>query len=120
MTFASVLRDHTLDLLTQGYRFADDLRSRSHDPRAGSRVPMRLLGGDALLVRGQDGVKLFYDTDQVRREGAMPTVVGGGLFGAGSLHSMDGAAHLNRKEIFIRAALDRGAVAELLEDARRE
>lgn len=120
MTFASVLRDHTLDLLTQGYRFADDLRARSDDPFAGSRVRMRLLGGDALLVRGKEGVDLFYDTDKVQREGAMPEFVGGGLFGAGSLHSMDGAAHLNRKEIFIRSALDKDAVAELLEDAQRE
>ena len=86
MTFASVLRDHTLDLLTKGYGFADDLRSRSDDPRAGSRVRMRLLDGDALLVRGKEGVDLFYDTDKVQRAGAMPTVVGGGLFGAGSPH----------------------------------
>lgn len=91
MTFGSVLRDHTLDLLTKGYGFADDLSSRPDDPRAGSRVPMRLLGGDALLVRGQDGADLFYDTDQVQREGAMPSFVGGSLLGAGSLHSMDGA-----------------------------
>ena len=112
--------DHTLDLLRRGYRFADELRSRSEDPRAGSRLPLRLLGSDALLVRGADGVELFYDTSAVRRRGAMPAFIKGGLFGQGSVHGLDGEHHRHRKEMFIRSLMGPAAAEGVLEEAERE
>lgn len=120
LTTAPVIRDHLLDLLIKGYDFAEDLRARSDDPRRGTRLPLRALGGDALLVRGVKGVELFYDDDLVQREGAMPGFVGGGLFGKGSLHSMDGEAHRNRKATFVRAVMQPEAVADLLRRSEQE
>lgn len=120
MSTATFLRDHTLDLVLKGYTFAEEARARSDDPRAGSRLMLRALGRGALLVRGEAGVRLFYDDDRMQREGAMPAFVGGGLFGKGSVHGLDDEAHRNRKAMFVRALMDPGAVAALLEAGARE
>ncbi|MCE0488289.1 cytochrome P450 [Ornithinimicrobium sediminis] len=120
MTTEPLIHDHGLDFLLKGYAFADDLRARSGDPKAGSRVRLRLLGGDALLVRGEEGVRLFYDTDKVQRKGALPKVVGGGLFGKGSVHGLDDEAHRHRKALFVRALMDPESVARLLEESAVE
>lgn len=120
MTTASLLRDRLLDLLLKGYTFADDLRAGSDDPRAGTRVRLRLLGDDALLVRGRAGVDLFYDTNRVRREGALPGVVRGGLFGEGSVHGLDDESHRHRKEMFIASSAAPGRLEALLADTSTE
>ncbi|GGK60012.1 cytochrome P450 [Ornithinimicrobium pekingense] len=120
MSTAAVLRDHTLDLVLKGYTFAREARDRSEDPRKGSRLMLRALGRGALLVRGEEGVRLFYDTDRMRREGAMPAFVGGGLFGKGSVHGLDDEAHRHRKSMFVRTLMDPQRVAELLEASARE
>lgn len=120
MTTAPLIHENGLDLLLKGYAFADDLRARSDDPKAGSRVRLRLLGGDALLVRGEEGVRLFYDNGTMQREGALPKIVGGGLFGKGSVHGLDDEAHLNRKALFVSALMDPASIARLLEGSARE
>lgn len=120
MAVTDLLSDHTADLLRRGYRFADELRSRSDDPRASDRLPLRLLGSRALLVRGADGVQLFYDTTAVRREGAMPAFIKGGLFGQGSVHGLDGDQHRHRKEMFIQSLMGPAAAEGVLEEAERE
>lgn len=120
MTTAAVLRDHTLDLVLKGYTFASEARSRADDPRKGSRLLLRALGRGALLVRGEQGVELFYDDARMQRRGAMPAFVGGGLFGKGSVHGLDDEAHRNRKALFVRALMDPGAVDALLEGSARE
>lgn len=114
------LRDRLFDLLLKGYDFADDLRAESEDPRAASRVRFRLLGDDALLVRGQRGVELFYDTDKVKREGALPGPVKGGLFGEGSVHSMDDAPQRHRKQLFIASSAGPGRLDSLMADTAQE
>ena len=120
MLLSTVLRDATADFLLHGYRFTERLRTQSQDPNAPERVPLRMLGGDALLVRGARGVRLFYDDAAIKRDGAMPEIVSGGLFGEGSVHGLDDEAHLARKAMFVRAAMDRDAVASLLEDSHDE
>lgn len=120
MLLTTALRDATADFLLRGYRFTERLRRDSDDPRAAERVPLRLLGGDALLVRGARGVELFYDNERIQRDGAMPEIVSGGLFGEGSVHGLDDEAHRVRKALFVRAAMDEDAVAALLDDARQE
>ena len=62
--------DDSLSLLTRGYDFGASIWRRVE--RGARSAPMRLLGRDALLVRGVDGVDLFYDETRIARHGAMP------------------------------------------------
>ena len=120
MSVTDLLTDHSLDFLRRGYRFADELRASSRDPGAGSRLPLRILGSDALLVRGADGVRLFYDTSAVRRRGAMPSFIKNGLFGDGSVHGLDDEEHRHRKAMFVRSLMGPAASDRVLDEAARE
>lgn len=94
--------DDSLSLLTRGYGFGAHLWRRT---RPGARaVRFRLLGRPALLVRGAEGVGLFYDGDRTARHGAMPAIVQRTLFGVGSVHSLDGPEHHHRKATFVDVA----------------
>lgn len=108
--------DRTLDFLRRGYAFSDAWRRElgAVDPRSVARIPLRLLGGRALLVRGDEGVRLFYDTSRVKRHGAMPLPVRGPLFGAGAVHGLDDDEHRHRKAMFVSLAYDDSQVARLL------
>ena len=98
------LRDDSLLLLMRGYDFAERIWDRVSP---GSRAaPMRLLGDGALLVRGAEGVRVFYDDTLIARHGAMPGVVQETLFGHGSVHSLDGEQHRHRKSAFVAAAYE--------------
>ncbi|WP_286959716.1 MULTISPECIES: cytochrome P450 [Arsenicicoccus] len=108
--------DRTLDFLRRGYAFSDAWRRElgAVDPRSVARIPLRLLGRRALLVRGDEGVRLFYDTSRVKRHGAMPLPVRGPLFGAGAVHGLDDDEHRHRKAMFVSLAYDDAQVARLL------
>lgn len=95
--------DQTLSLMRHGYSFAGGLRECSSASVDSSAVPLRLLGRRALLVRGAEGVRLFYDTARLRRQGAVPRLIAGSLFGKGAVHGLDDAAHRHRKSLFVRA-----------------
>ena len=111
-------RDDSVALLTRGYDFGAGVWRRV---AAGARAaPMRLLGGDALLVRGAEGVRLFYDQTRIARHGAMPSIVQETLFGHGSVHSLDGEEHRHRKAAFVDAAYDDAQVARLVPLLERE
>jgi fatty-acid peroxygenase len=103
--------DDSVSLLTRGYGFGAHVWRRT---RAGARaVPMRFLGRDALLVRGAEGVALFYDEQRIARHGAMPGIVQRTLFGTGSVHSLDGADHRHRKATFLDVAYEDEQVRRL-------
>ncbi|MDO3699261.1 cytochrome P450, partial [Curtobacterium flaccumfaciens] len=103
--------DDSLSLLTRGYGFGAHLWRRT---RPGARaVGFRLLGRPALLVRGAEGVGLFYDGDRTARHGAMPAIVQRTLFGVGSVHSLDGAEHHHRKATFVDVAYEDEQVRRL-------
>lgn len=111
-TMNELLRDDSLSLLARGYDFGAHLWQRT---REGARaVPFRLLGREALLVRGSDGVALFYDETRTRRHKAMPAFIQQSLFGNGSVHSLDGAEHRHRKAPFIKVLYDDEQVARLM------
>lgn len=120
MPATDLLTDRSLDFVRRGYRFAESVRARSDDPQARGRLPLRVLGSDALLVRGAEGVRLFYDTSDVRRRGAMPVFIKGGLFGQGSVHGLDDQEHEHRKAMFIRSLMGPDAAAAVLDQAARE
>lgn len=97
-------RDESLALISRGYEFGGRLWSRV---RTGARsASTHAFGSDVLFVRGTAGVELFYDRSRIARHGAMPAVFGDPLFGTGSLHGMDGEAHLHRKATFIEVAYE--------------
>ena len=105
------LRDDSISLLTRGYGFGPRIWRRAD---SGARaVPMGLLGDDALLVRGAEGVELFYDESRVIRHGAMPGIVQETLFGHGSVHSLDGDAHRHRKATFVELAYEDAQVERI-------
>ncbi|WP_136042601.1 MULTISPECIES: cytochrome P450 [unclassified Microbacterium] len=114
----SILRDDSLSLLTRGYDFGERIWRRA---RPGARsAPMRLLGDEAALVRGVEGVELFYDETRIARHGAMPAIVQETLFGHGSVHSLDGAAHRHRKATFVEVAYEDAQVERLTPWLERE
>ena len=110
----SKLPDHTAAFLAQGYTFQTRMREAAgrdeHDSRP---LPLRLLGKPALLVRGEEGVKLFYDTSRMKRDGGMPLPIRGPLFGKGAVHALDDEEHRHRKAMFVRIAYDDAQVARI-------
>src|SRR5215212_930514 len=77
----------------------------------------------ALVVRGEEGVRTFYDARLVTRKGAIPAPVRLLLFGRGAVHGLKGADHRERKQMYLdvvdRESVDRlgGQVARRLEEA---
>jgi len=107
----ALLREDAPALLTRGYDFGARIWRRV---RPGARAaPMRFLFRDAMLVRGEEGVALFYDDQVIARHGAMPALVQETLFGHGSVHSLDGEAHRHRKAVFVAAAYEDAPVERL-------
>ncbi|WP_233615642.1 cytochrome P450 [Leucobacter chromiisoli] len=112
------MRDDSLSLLTRGYGFGERIWRRVG--AGGRAAPMRLLGKDALFVRGAEGVALFYDGRRIARHGAMPAFVQETLFGHGSVHSLDGAEHRHRKATFVEIAYEDAEVERLTPLLERE
>lgn len=83
-------------------------------------APMTLLGRDAILVRGAEGVATFYDEKNVARHGAMPAIVQRVLFGVGSVHSLDGPRHRHRKSTFADIAYEDDQVERMTRHLHRE
>ncbi|MDF1605399.1 cytochrome P450 [Nocardioides sp. YIM 152315] len=71
-----------------------------------------VLGRRAVVVRGREGARLFYDTSVVERAGAIPAPLANLLFGRGAVHGTDGATHASRKRMFLDL-LDEDRVADL-------
>lgn len=105
-------------LLTKGYDFGRTVWAGASDAVRAARI--RMLGGDAIMVRGSEGVAAFYDTERIQRHGAMPGFIQGTLFGADSVHTLDGPAHLHRKAEFLGVTYDDGEVARLVPHLERE
>lgn len=114
----TLLRDDSLSLLIRGYGFGVHLWRRAD--RGARAVPFRLLGREALFVRGEEGVRLFYDDSRISRHGAMPAFIQESLFGHGSVHSLDGADHRHRKATFVDVLYDDDEVRRLLPELDRQ
>ncbi|MCI2238192.1 cytochrome P450 [Paenibacillus sp. TRM 82003] len=94
--------DLLLTLVVRGFDGLPRLRPDRGAP-AGAAVRSRLLGRPAVVVRGADGVRAFYDSSLVARRGAVPAPLSNVLFGRGAVHGLDDAAHRVRKELFTTA-----------------
>jgi fatty-acid peroxygenase len=89
-------------LLRHGYgAVPTDRAARGVDERTGDTYASRLAGRRSVVLRGHDGVRLFYDESLVRRKGAIPFPLRGLLFGRGAVHGLDDAAHKERKQLFL-------------------
>jgi fatty-acid peroxygenase len=92
--------DLAIALLRRGYDALPDLWSQAPTARS-DLVWTRLLGRRAMVVRGPDGARLFYDDSLVERSGVVPPPLGHLLFGKGAVHGLDGAEHRTRKAMFV-------------------
>lgn len=102
------LHDRTASLVRAGYRISGCLRARTSGPF----TLLRPLVRHPLVVRGQEGVDLFYDTERVVRRAATPDPVALTIFGRGAVHTLDDAAHRHRKQLFLEVTAA-GRVADL-------
>lgn len=100
-----MLRDRSLELLRIGYPWAAGVRQGADAART------RLLGREAVVVGGPEGVRRFYD-GRLRRAGAVPAPVRLVLFGPGTVHGLDDDEHHVRKALFLDV-LSPAAVAAL-------
>ncbi|WP_411576632.1 cytochrome P450 [Streptomyces mutabilis] len=91
------LIDRSLPALLQGYSWLPSVLRERPDGVARTRV----LGKPALVVRGPEAVRFFYDQENVHRGGALPGPVLSTLFGHDAVHTLDGDAHRARKEFFL-------------------
>lgn len=119
--------DRTLFLAREGYAFTSLLRqalAETSGTDAGTAdedaIEVRLLGRRSLVVRGDEGVQLFYDQSLMRRRGAMPDAVAGVLFGRGAVHGLDGEAHQVRKAMFVDLLMDPDRIARLSSEVSGE
>jgi len=85
-------------LLRDGYEALPRERERQGADQA---FVGRLLGRRAVVVRGPEGARLFYDESTVARHGAVPPPLAHLLFGRGAVHGLDGAEHQQRKQLFL-------------------
>jgi fatty-acid peroxygenase len=94
----SRLPDASLDLLTHGYDYLRQHRHASADPRA---AVTRLMGRRAVVIAGPDLAQAFCDGARFTRENALPGFVLDTLFGREAVHTLDGAAHAERKGMLV-------------------
>lgn len=92
------LPELSVRLLREGYHALPRLRAGAEDEAA---YPARLGRRRALVVRGEEGARLFYDESLVRRHGAVPAALAGLLFGPGAVHGTDDEVHRARKRLFL-------------------
>jgi fatty-acid peroxygenase len=100
-----------LMLLRHGYDALGRLREASG---GGDWFEARMLGRRALVVRGAEGVRTFYDPELVTRKGGIPAPVRLMLFGRGAVHGLNGDSHRQRKRMYLDV-VDRTSVERLAE-----
>ena len=102
MTRARVRPDLVLRLLAQGYDAVERDRAARCGPGDDPDAYLsRMAGRRALVVRGEEGARFFYDARVARRKHAVPFPLAGLLFGRGALHGLDDAEHEQHKRLFL-------------------
>ncbi|UMA67124.1 cytochrome P450 (plasmid) [Roseivivax marinus] len=101
--------DSTLSLLREGYEFV----SRRCEKHQSDAFRTRLLGRDVICLRGPRAVALLYGTAGLKRRGAMPWTVLNLLQGPGSVGTLEGEAHRQRKSLFVSLMAEGDAADQL-------
>jgi len=107
--------DIGVELLRHGYETLSRLRAAAG---GADWFEARMLGRRALVVRGEDGVRTFYDPELVTRKGAIPAPIRLLLFGRGAVHGLNGNEHRQRKQMFLDV-VDRRSVEDLADRVGR-
>ncbi len=89
--------DHTLRLVTEGYLYIPN-RTRKYNSDI---FQTRLLGQKVICISGKEAASKFYDQNLFTRKGAVPKRIQETLFGKKAIQTMDGAAHMDRKLLFL-------------------
>ncbi|GER67137.1 fatty-acid peroxygenase [Weizmannia acidilactici] len=89
--------DDTIDLLKEGYLY---IKNRTDEYRI-NLFETRLLGQKAVCISGEEAVKIFYDPEKFKRNGAAPKRVQKTLFGENAIQTLDGKEHIRRKALFL-------------------
>jgi fatty-acid peroxygenase len=89
--------DRTLSIFKDGYEFIQKRTQKHHLDVYETKV----LGQKVALLSGEAGVKLFYDNEKMKRNGAMPPHILNTLFGKGGVQTLDGKSHEHRKRLFM-------------------
>lgn len=105
--------DHSFALLADPYRFIGGMAERLDTPV----FETRLLLQKTLCLSGARAAALFYDPERFERAGAAPEPLRATLFGHGTVQSLDGARHAQRKALFTSLMTPRH-VAELVDRTR--
>ena len=90
--------DLGLRLWRSGYRALPEERRRHG---GADTFATTLLWRRAVVVRGHDGARLFYDPEVIERSSAIPSPLANLLFGSGAVHGLDGSEHADRKAVFL-------------------
>ena len=91
--------DASLAFLAEGYTFGHR-RFESHQADA---FRTRLMGRPVLFLRGADASRFFYEDERFSRDGAMPRSVLHSLQDEGSVQTLAGSAHRERRSLFLRS-----------------
>ncbi|MFA1819405.1 cytochrome P450 [Virgibacillus oceani] len=90
--------DNSLALMKEGFYFIPNRMERMNT----NIFQTRLLGGQKVIcISGEEAGEVFYDNTLFKREGVAPHRIKESLFGQGGVQGMDGAAHRNRKKLFM-------------------
>lgn len=89
--------DSTIALMEDGYLFIKNRVEKYHS----NMFETHLLGEKVICMSGEEAAKLFYDPDRFQRNGATPKRVQKTLFGENAIQTMDGKAHVHRKNFFM-------------------
>lgn len=89
--------DKTISLLKEGYLFINNRMDKFNS----DIFTVRLLGQNVICIRGEEAVKIFYDSEKFQRNGAAPNRIQQSLFGKNAVQTMDDEKHLHRKLLFM-------------------
>jgi len=106
--------DCSLALLADPYRFIGE-RCRELNSDV---FEARLMLQPTIFLHGAEAAELFYDAERFQRSGAAPEPLRATLFGKGTVQSLDGAMHRQRKALFV-AATAPASVDALVAETRR-
>lgn len=89
--------DNTLAFFREGYLF---IKNRMDQYQTDLFIT-RLLGEEVICITGEEAAKMFYDPEKFRRKGTVPYRIQQSLFGVNAIQTMDGDAHLQRKQLLL-------------------
>lgn len=89
--------DNSLALLKEGYLY---IHNRAETFQS-DLFKTRIMGKNAICMRGKEAAKLFYDEDKFQRKLAVPNRIQETLIGKRAIQTLDGQKHRLRKYLFM-------------------